>query len=151
MEQLRSSHHGQLWNILPLWTKSAATSRARCRLRTPLVSALREPRLLVPPASITVTQRMDYSDISRDIALHDNRTAVEKFFLIYPRTWSDFDDAEAEGLFVPRWHHGIYAILWAVALTLLRYAFDRFGPAVLLFNCCYCGGGRARSWWCSLV
>ena len=66
------------------------------------------------------------ADLLWDVDLYDNRTTLEKFLLMYPRTWSDFDDAEANGLFVPRWHHGIYAVLWAVALTLLRSGFNRF-------------------------
>ena len=71
---------------------------------------------------------------SWDIELYDNRMASEQFFLIYPRTWSDFDDAEEMGMFVPRWHHCIYALMWAVALTFLRHAFDRFGHCVTTFR-----------------
>jgi hypothetical protein len=52
------------------------------------------------------------------------RSWSEVLFLPFPRFWSDFDDAERLGLFVPRWHHGIYAIYWAIALTLARHAFN---------------------------
>jgi hypothetical protein len=56
----------------------------------------------------------------------DDRSAWEIFFFPYPRKFSDFDDVERLGLFVPRWHHGIYALMWAVILTHTRHAFNQY-------------------------
>ena len=60
-----------------------------------------------------------------DMDRYDDRSMWEKFFLPYPRRSADFDDAEAAGLFIPRGHHVIYAVMWAMGLTFLRHAFNR--------------------------
>ena len=75
---------------------------------------------------------MNASNPLWDVDLYDDRSWFEQMCLIYPRTWTDFDDAEALGLFVPRWHHGIYAVLWAVALTWMRHGFDQYVGVCLM-------------------
>ncbi len=56
----------------------------------------------------------------------DDRPAAERFFLPYPRRWSDWSDAQALGLSVPDfWMSGLAMIASAVALVLLRSVFER--------------------------
>ena len=67
----------------------------------------------------------DWSQIDA-LAPYDNRSAIDWYFLPYPRTFADFDDAERRGYFVPRlWESIFMMVLCAALLTVARWVFDR--------------------------
>ncbi len=62
-----------------------------------------------------------------ELATYDtNRTAWEKFFYPYPITSADFDEAEAQGVFIGRLPSLVLmVVLWATILTCLRSLFNK--------------------------
>jgi hypothetical protein len=57
----------------------------------------------------------------------DNRTGLEQFLLPFPRTFQDFDDKEALGMFVPRfWSSIFYMLITAFVLSAARYLFHQY-------------------------
>ena len=73
-------------------------------------------------------------------AADDSRSAVERALLYYPRTWADFDKAEAQGFFVPRLHHLVYPVILSLVFVLARRVFTWY----VLRNCIAAFGARFR-------